>query len=122
MEQEMDVRLMEIKFLYLVDGELLFLVAQLFPFALCFGDILFRKLRDAVKLIPKTNGNFSLYGFLFCFSLSAGPTHLSYSTTRMCREELLGWGTISITPRAASSCMNRKVFPIDQRKMWLQSR
>ena len=66
MEQEMDVRLMEIKFLYLVDGELLFLVAQLFPFALCFGDILFRKLRDAVKLIPKQM-EFFVDGFLFLF-------------------------------------------------------
>ena len=49
MEKEIDVRLVEIIFLYPVDGELLFLVAQLFPFALCFGDILFGELCDAVE-------------------------------------------------------------------------
>ena len=53
MEKEIDVRLVEIIFLYPVDGELLFLVAQLFPFALCFGDILFGELRDAVEFIPE---------------------------------------------------------------------
>ena len=53
MEKEIDVRLVEIIFLYPVDGELLFLVAQLFPFALCFGDILFGELCDAVEFIPE---------------------------------------------------------------------
>ena len=84
MEKEIDVRLVEIIFLYPVDGELLFLVAQLFPFALCFGDILFGELCDAVEF------NFSLTAFFFCLSLSGTPIHLSYSTTRICREELLG--------------------------------
>ena len=88
MEKEIDVRLVEIIFLYPVDGELLFLVAQLFPFALCFGDILFGELCDAVEFIPEQVKLF-VDGFL-CLSLSGTPIHLSYSTTRICREELLG--------------------------------
>ena len=47
---------------------------------------------------------------------------VNYSTTRICRDGLLGWGTISMIPRMARACMNRKVFPTDQRKMRLQSR
>ncbi len=64
MEKEIDVRLVEIIFLYPVDGELLFLVAQLFPFALCFGDILFGELCDAVEFIPEQVKLF-VDGFLF---------------------------------------------------------
>lgn len=90
MEKEIDVRLVEIIFLYPVDGELLFLVAQLFPFALCFGDILFGELCDAVEFIPEQVKLF-VDGFLFlACQLSGTPIHLSYSTTRICREELLG--------------------------------
>ena len=73
MEKEIDVRLVEIIFLYPVDGELLFLVAQLFPFALCFGDILFGELRDAVEFIPEQVKLF-VDGFLFLL-VAIGNSH-----------------------------------------------
>ena len=73
MEKEIDVRLVEIIFLYPVDGELLFLVAQLFPFALCFGDILFGELCDAVEFIPEQVKLF-VDGFLFLL-VAIGNSH-----------------------------------------------
>ena len=50
-----------------------FLVAQLFPFALCFGDILFGELRDAVEFIPEQVELF-VDGFLFLL-VAVGNSH-----------------------------------------------
>ena len=119
MEKEIDVRLVEIIFLYPVDGELLFLVAQLFPFALCFGDILFGELCDAVEFIPEQVKLF-VDGFLFLL-VAIGNSHpfIVFDATNMQGGIV---GVISIIPSVASSCMNLKAFPTDQWKMWLQSR
>ena len=73
MEKEIDVRLVEIIFLPPVDGELLSLVAHLFPFALCFGDILFGELCDAVEFIPEQVKLF-VDGFLFLL-VAIGNSH-----------------------------------------------
>ena len=53
MEEEVDVRLVEIIYFDVVDCQLLFLVTQLLPLALRLGDVLLGKLRDAVVFVPE---------------------------------------------------------------------
>ena len=66
MEKEIDVRLVEIIFLDPVDGQLLFLVAQLLPLALRLGDVLLGELCDAVEFVPEQLELF-VDSFLFLF-------------------------------------------------------
>lgn len=54
----------------MVDGELLFFFAQLFPDTLCLGDVLFGELQDVVVVVPEEAELF-VAGF-FLLELSAG--------------------------------------------------
>lgn len=50
----------------MVDGELLFFFAQLFPDTLCLGDVLFGELQDVVVVVPEEAELF-VAGFLCVF-------------------------------------------------------
>ena len=44
----------------MVDGELLFFFAQLFPDTLRLGDVLFGELQDVVVVVPVVGRNYSI--------------------------------------------------------------
>ena len=52
----------------MVDGELLFFFAQLFPDALRFGDVLFGELQDVVEVVPEEAELFIAGFFLLLFA------------------------------------------------------
>ncbi len=97
MEEEVDVRLVEI-------------ISSMLSIASCCSlSLSFFHSRCALAMFSlgscvmlwysfQNSWNFSLTAFFFCFPASGSPTHLSYSTTRMCRDVLLGWGMISMIP------------------------
>ena len=66
MQEKVGVRLMKVIFLDVPDGQFPFLVAQLLPFALRLGNVLFGKLGDVVILVPKEEK------LLFSFLLLSG--------------------------------------------------
>ena len=73
MEEEVDVRLVEIIYFDVVDCQLLFLVTQLLPLALRLGDVLLGKLRDAVVFVPEQL-ELLVDSFLFLFP-GIGQSH-----------------------------------------------
>lgn len=121
MEEEVDVRLVEIIYFDVVDCQLLFLVTQLLPLALRLGDVLLGKLRDAVVFVPEQL-ELLVDSFLFLFP-GIGQSHpfviFDDAYVQGC---IVGVGMISMIPRVASPCMKRKVFPVDQWRTRLQSR
>lgn len=63
-----------------VDGELLFFFAQLFPDTLRFGDVLFGKLQDVVEVVPEEAELF-VAGFsgVFFFSPTSAEMFVQFS-------------------------------------------
>lgn len=121
MEEEVDVRLVEIIYFDVVDCQLLFLVTQLLPLALRLGDVLLGKLRDAVVFVPEQL-ELLVDSFLFLFP-GIGQSHpfviFDDAYVQGC---IVGVGDDFDDSPGASPCMKRKVFPVDQWRTRLQSR
>ena len=94
----------------MVDGELLFFFAQLFPDTLRLGDVLFGELQDVVVVVPEEAELF-VAGF-FLLELSAGSRngHI-YPAIIIDDADVQGSGILvwddSIIPLVCRCCMKR---------------